>query len=131
MKMIPSDISFETVELNTYVQLPTMDAGDYFWAKGVPETSPPIGYQNISEWVESFAKDRLKDEHSSITFGLFFVRHGANDIALKDLEPIFETTCGIRQGKRPLESIVLDRYLDRDFALCVAKEGCERCQAAD
>ncbi|KAJ9092285.1 hypothetical protein QFC20_007413 [Naganishia adeliensis] len=81
--------------------LPAIDAGNYFWARDDPETLLPIGYESISEWVESFAKAHLQDSHSNFTLRLFFVQHGAACLYLNDMKPIFETTYGIRQAKLP------------------------------
>lgn len=100
-RIIPSDLKYRTIHLDSFVQLPAIDAGNYFWARDDPETLLPIGYESISEWVESFAKDHLQDSHSTFTLRLFFVQHGAACLYLNDMKPIFETTCGIRQAKLP------------------------------
>jgi hypothetical protein len=125
--IIPHGLKYRSIELETHIQLPAIEAGDFFGAGGEPQTLLPIGYENTSEWVESFAEDVLKDSHATFAFRLFFLQHGTESFDLNDMRPIFETTCGIRQAKLIRKAMVVDRWIDKDFAMCVANNGCKRC----
>lgn len=130
-KIIPPDIKFRIIELDTYVQLPEIGAGDYFWGRNDPEALLPIGYETLSEWAETFAKSWLRDSLSSFTFRLFLLGHGTQNFASQGVKPIFETKCGVRRDKRPREGMVFHREIDNDYAMCVANDGCKRCQEVD
>lgn len=130
-KLIPSNLLYQSIELCSYVQLPEVTAGQYFWATGNATTLLPVGYENLSDMVESLAVDKLKNAHSRVTFRLFFLQHGTLSFDRESMEPIFQTTCGLRQGKFPPTAMVFDRDIDEDFAMCVANNDCGRCRPAD
>jgi hypothetical protein len=81
----------------------------------------------LSDVVERFAIDYLKNEDARVTFRLFLVGHGTTHPDRIGVKPIFSTTCGIRSGK-DRKPFVVERNIDENLAMCRRSGGCARCQ---
>lgn len=122
--ILPADVKFETITIDYYVQLFTVEPGPLF---AIGPHDYPQGYKRLSTIIDRIAEQHL-DTKRRLTFRFFVVRH-TRWRPRSEMTPVYQTVVELEtmhHRKRVLN--VLERTLDREFVMCAVNRGCTRCR---